>query len=57
MNLDCSLLRIVGIHPLFPNIQESEMVTTGFLKVLMRLIGVHLLVLRPVQHGVGFLQH
>lgn len=33
------------------------MISPGFLEILMSLVGVHLLVLRSVEHGVGFLQH
>ena len=33
------------------------MISTRLLEVLMRLVGVHLLVLWPIQHGVRFLQH
>lgn len=33
------------------------MISPGFLEILMSLVGVHLLVLRSVEHGVGFLKH
>ena len=33
------------------------MISTRLLEVLMGLIGMHLLVLWPIQHGVRFLQH
>jgi len=52
-----SLLRVIRIDPLFPNVQKGEMVATGFLEILMSLVGVHLLVFRSVKHGVRFLQH
>ena len=43
------LLRVVRFRPLLPYVEESEVVAACADKVLPRLIGVQLLVLRPVE--------
>ena len=51
------LLREIGIDPLFPDVQHREMIATGFPKVLVRLVGVHLFIFGAIEERVPFLQH
>ncbi len=57
MVMKYSLLGIVRITPLFPNIQESEVVATRFNEVLVCLLCVEFLVLRTEHESVAFLEH
>lgn len=48
----------VRVHPLVPDIQQREMVPAGFIREpLSRLVGVKLLILRPVEQTARLPQH
>lgn len=55
--LIAELLRVVGLGPLLPYVEQREVVAARPHEVLPRLVCVQLLVFRPVEQRAGFLEH
>lgn len=49
------LLRVICLRPLFPNVEQGEMIPASSHKVLSCLIGMELLVLWPIEQRGRFL--